>query len=58
MSSMSYETYNLGREERVRIVTDMMLVHLRELRQASVDYDALLRLVGACPIDKPVINFP
>ncbi len=57
-SSVSYETYSLGKEERVRIVTDMLLVHLRELRQANVDYEELLRLVAACPIEKPVIYFP
>jgi hypothetical protein len=58
MSSVSYEAYSLGERERVRIVTDIMLAHLRELRQASVDYDELLRLVAACPISLPLIYFP
>jgi len=58
MSNASYEAFGLGKEERIRIVTDMMLAHLRELRQASVDYEELLRLVTACPIDKPLIYFP
>jgi len=57
-SNVSYETYSLGEEERVKIVADMMLVHLRELRQASVDYDKLLQLVAACPIGRPLIYFP
>lgn len=58
MSNVSYETYSLREAERVKIVTDMMLVHLRELRQASVDYDKLLGLVAACPIEQPLIYFP
>jgi hypothetical protein len=57
-SNVSYETYSLGEEERVKIVTDTMLVHLRELRQANVDYDELLGLIAACPIEQPLIYFP
>ena len=57
-SSVSYEAYSLGESERVRIVTDIILAHLRELRQASVDYDELLRLLAACPISQPLIYFP
>jgi hypothetical protein len=58
MSNVSYEAYSLRQEERVKIVTDVMLVHLRELRQASVDYDKLLQLVAACPVERPLIYFP
>jgi hypothetical protein len=35
-----------------------MLAHLRDLRQANIDFERLLSLVEKCPIDKPLVYFP
>lgn len=43
------EVENLGTEENEQLVTDFMLTHLRELCQASIDSDALLRMVKSLP---------
>jgi hypothetical protein len=43
------EVESLGTEENERLVTDFMLTHLRELCQASIDSDSLLKVVKSLP---------
>lgn len=58
ISSVTEEIENFAANRRVELVCDLMLTHLRQLRQASVDYEKLTAVVHQCPIDKPLGYFP
>ena len=58
ISNVAEEIEHFAANQRVELVCDVMLTHLRQLRQASVDYDKLTAVVYQCPVDKPLGYFP
>ncbi|MGA3133704.1 MAG: hypothetical protein ABSD59_23305 [Terracidiphilus sp.] len=58
ISNSTAEVDSLAPQRTVEIVCEFMLAHLRNLRQANIDFEKLLSLVANCPIDKPLIFFP
>jgi Putative DNA-binding domain len=54
-SNATTEIGNLARDSHVELVCDFMLTHLRQLREATVDYEEVKKLVAGCPIDKPLV---
>lgn len=58
ISNSATEVDSLTPERRVEIVCEFMLAHLRDLRQANIDFEKLLTLVANCPIDKALVYFP
>jgi hypothetical protein len=47
------EVENLESANHKELICDFMLGHLRQLCQASVDYESLISIVADCPIDRP-----
>jgi hypothetical protein len=58
VSNVTTEMENLAPGNRVEVVCDIMLSHLRQLRQATINYEKLIVIVAGCPIDKPLGYFP
>jgi len=58
LSNMSGDIENFALGTRVQFVCDFMLSHLRQLRQANIDYDRLTRVVERSPISEPLGYFP
>jgi hypothetical protein len=48
-SKAAQEVDSLGAEENEQLVLDFMLAHLRQLCQASIDYDALKAVIKSIP---------
>jgi hypothetical protein len=58
VSNATSEIENFATGNRVALICDIMLSHLRQLRQANIDYSKLTNVVALCPIDKPLGYFP
>lgn len=58
VSNATMEIENSGRGDHIEPICEIMLTHLRQLRQAEIDYERVAKLVVDCPIDKPLIYFP
>jgi hypothetical protein len=52
-STRVQEVENLETGNHAELVCEFMLGHLRQLCQASVDYESLRNTVAKCPLDRP-----
>jgi hypothetical protein len=57
-SNITTEIPNYVLANPVEVICDLILSHLRQLRQATIDYDKLVAVAAGCPINKPFAYFP